>query len=180
MRPDADRLVAEYQGRIYSFASRMCRSAEDARDVLQETFLAAVRALPAFRGDAKVSTWLFRIAANACRKMRRRGKHEPARLLSLDDVMPAPGAWPLEIADAAEGPEAVALRHEVQRALDASIADLPPAYRAVLILRDLEGLSTEEVAEILGLSVPNVKSRLHRARLFVRNGVVGRLRGPPP
>lgn len=179
MDPSADRLIEEYQGRIYSFASRMCRSAEDARDVLQETFLAAFRGLQDFRGEAKMSTWLFRIAANACRKMRRRRTYEPARLLSIEDVLPAPGGQILDVADAAEGPEAATLRHELQAALEASIAELPPPYRAVLILRDIEGLSTEEVAEVLALSVPNVKSRLHRARLFVRNAMIRRLPGPP-
>lgn len=78
-------LVDRYEARIYNFASRMCRNAEDARDVLQETFLAAVRAGRTFRGESTLATWLFRIAANACRKLRRRGKFEPARHRSLEE-----------------------------------------------------------------------------------------------
>jgi RNA polymerase sigma-70 factor, ECF subfamily len=81
-------LVEAYERRLYGFASRMCRNAEDARDVLQDTFLSAFRALDQFRGESKLSTWLFRIAANACRKMRRRGKFEPERELSLEAFMP--------------------------------------------------------------------------------------------
>lgn len=180
MRDEAERIVEAYQGRLYNFASRMCRNAEDARDVLQETFMGAFRGLPAFRGDARMSTWLFRIAANACRKMRRRRKDEPPRTLILEEVKPWASHGPVEIPDPAAGPEAVALRHELQHVLDNCIAGLPLPYRAVLILRDLEGLSTEESAEILGLSVPNVKSRLHRARLFVRQEFLRRLPGARP
>jgi RNA polymerase sigma-70 factor (ECF subfamily) len=166
-------LVDGYAARIFGFASRMCRSAEDARDVVQETFLAAVRSLKDFRGEGKVSTWLFRIAANACRKMRRRGKFEPERHLSLDDFLPQEaGHHAAEPAGTADTPEVALLRTDLREALEAAIADLPPPYRAVLILRDVEGLSTEETAEALGLTPPTVKTRLHRARLFLRQRLV--------
>lgn len=172
-------LVGVYEHRIYRFASRMCRNAEDARDVLQDTFLAAFRAIGDFRGEAKFSTWLFRIAANACRKMRRRGKFEPERELSLDEFMPDSDARGVSAtADPAPDPEAVAMTAEVRRALEAGIADLPPPYRVVLVLRDVEGFSAEEVAEILELSVPAVKSRLHRARLFLRQQLAKHRPGP--
>lgn len=162
-------LVEHYQGRIYTFASRMCRDIEDARDVLQETFLAAYRALKDFRGEGKLSTWLFRIASNACRKIRRKGKFEPERELSLEEFLPlAEGTRKPEIPDWSQNPEALLLKEELQKTLEEGIAQLPEPYRIVLLLRDLEGFSAEEVAEILGLSVPAVKSRLHRARLFLR------------
>lgn len=162
-------LVEQYQERIYSFASRMCRNIEDAQDVLQETFLAAFRALKDFRGEGKLSTWLFRIASNACLKMRRKGKFEPERELSLEEFLPsAEGARKPEIPDWSRNPEALLLREELQKTLEEGIVQLPDPYRIVLVLRDLEGFSAEEVAEILGLSVPAVKSRLYRARLFLR------------
>lgn len=172
-------LVEAYEGRLYGFASRMCRDAEDARDVLQDTFLSAFRALDQFRGESKLSTWLFRIAANACRKMRRRGKFEPERELSLEAFMP--GAH--EHAPSAPGapgpdPEALVLTAEVRDALEDGIAALPGPARMVLVLRDVEGFSAEDVAKIVGLSVPAVKSRLHRARLFLRQRLEEHAPGP--
>lgn len=169
-------LVESYQERIYNFAARMCRDREDARDVLQETFLAALRGVRRFRGEARLSTWLLRIAANACRKLRRRTRAEPERVLSLEELLPAsermrePEPW-------LETPEGHAARGELRRALEAAIGELPPAYREVLLLRDVEGLSTEATAEVLGLGVPTVKTRLHRARLFVRRALAAYLRG---
>lgn len=156
-----EELVDRYAGRIYGFASRMCRDPEDARDVLQDTFIGALRGLAQFRGESSLSTWLFRIAANACLKMRRRGKAEPDRWLSLDDV-PSPAD------PGGEAPDAVLARSDLRDRLEAAIRRLPPAYRAVLILRDVEGLSTEDTAEALGVGIPTVKTRLHRARRFVR------------
>jgi RNA polymerase sigma-70 factor (ECF subfamily) len=172
-------LVAAYEHRIHRFASRMCRNAEDARDVLQDTFLAAFRAIGDFRGEAKFSTWLFRIAGNACRKMRRRGKFEPERELSLDEFMPGPAALAASAtADPAPDPEVAVMTAELRQALEAGIAELPRPYRIVLVLRDVEGFSAEEVAEILELSVPAVKSRLHRARLSLRQQLAEHRPGP--
>lgn len=173
-------MVDAYQGRIYGFVSRMCRDTEDARDVLQDTLLAAYRALPGFRGESRFSTWIFRIAANACRRMRRRRKHAPERVLSLDEVLPSTEHLTLEVPDASDGPEARALRAELHAALEEGIARLPVAYRAVLVLRDVEGLPAEEVAAVLGLTVPNVKSRLHRARMFLRHHLAEHAVNPSP
>lgn len=170
-------LVDRYEGRIYNFASRMCRSGEDAKDVLQETLLAAMRGLADFRGDGKVSTWLFRIAANACRKMRRRGKFEPQRHLTLEEFLPTERDLDHALAVPPEKPDAALMRTDLRTALESAIAELPAPYRAVLILRDLEGLSTEETAEALGLTPITVRVRLHRARLFLRRRLAG-LPGP--
>jgi RNA polymerase sigma-70 factor (ECF subfamily) len=160
-------LVDEYGPRIYNFATRMCRSAEDAKDILQETFVAAVRSAKDFRGESKLSTWLFRIAANACRKMHRRGKFEPERQLALDEFMPDE-AERARLTGASDTPEAAMMRTDLRGALEAAIAALPATYRAVLVLRDIEGFSTAETAEALGLTPMAVKLRLHRARLFLR------------
>jgi RNA polymerase sigma-70 factor (ECF subfamily) len=167
-------LVERHERRIYNFAARMCRHPEDARDVLQETFLAAVRASREFRGESALQTWLFRIAANACRKMKRRRKFEPRRELSLEEFLPSgEEATSATRPDGEDSPEAVLARADLRAALDAGIAELPSPYRAVLILRDLEGLSTEETAAALGLEPGAVRTRLHRARLFLRQRLTG-------
>jgi len=160
-------LVDRFGPRVYNFAARMCRNDEDAKDVLQETLLAVLRSVKDFRGEGKFSTWLFRIAANACRKMRRRGKYEPARHLTLEEFMPSEEEKVLLTAEP-ETPEAALLNVELREALEAGIVALPPPYRAVLLLRDVEGLSTEEAAEALGLATITVRVRLHRARLALR------------
>lgn len=166
--PDAlPALVDRYGGRIYNFAARMCRSDEDAKDIMQETFLATMRSVAGFRGEARLSTWLFRIAANACRKMHRRGKFEPVHHLSLDELMPSEEEK-AALATAASTPDAALLRTGRREVLEEGIAALAPGYRAVLILRDLEGLSTDETAHALGLTPMAVKVRLHRARLALR------------
>ena len=170
-------LVDRYEGRIYNFASRMCRSGEDAKDILQETLLAAMRGLKDFRGDGKVSTWLFRIAANACRKMRRRGKFEPPRHLTLEEFLPTERDLDQALMVPPEKPDTALMRTDLREALESAIAELPAPYRAVLILRDLEGLSTQEAAEALGLTPITVRVRLHRARLFLRQRLA---RGPGP
>jgi RNA polymerase sigma-70 factor (ECF subfamily) len=167
-----DELVRAHQGRVYGFAMRMCRNVEDAKDILQETFLGMIRSLQEFREESKFSTWLYRIAANACLKKRRRGVHDPTpeQELSLDELMPRPdaaGRKP-EIPDWSEDAEKALLRGELSGRMDAAIDKLPKEYKIVLVLRDVEGLSAEETAQAVGLSVAAVKSRLHRARVFVR------------
>jgi RNA polymerase sigma-70 factor (ECF subfamily) len=167
-----DELVRRNQDRVYSFAMRMCRNVEDAKDILQETFLGVVRSIRDFRGESRFTTWLYRIASNACLKKRRRGVFdpEPEQEISLDALMPRPdaeGRKP-EIPDWSEDAERALLRGELARHMEAAIDKLPRDYRIVLVLRDVEGLSAEEAAEALTLSVPAVKSRLHRARVFVR------------
>jgi RNA polymerase sigma-70 factor (ECF subfamily) len=176
-----DELVRAHQGRVYGFAMRMCRNVDDAKDILQETFLGVIRSLREFREDSKFSTWLYRIAANACLKKRRRGVHDPSpeQELSLDDLMPRPdaeGRKP-EIPDWSEDAEKALLRGELSGRMEAAIDKLPKEYKIVLVLRDVEGLSAEETAQAVGLSVPAVKSRLHRARVFVRRELTDYLTG---
>ena len=172
-----EELVRSYQGRVYGFAMRMCRNAEDAKDILQETFLGMIRSIREFRGESKFTTWLYRIASNACLKKRRRGvfEPEPEQELSLDDLMPraGPDGRKPEIADWSEDAERALLRGELSQQMEAAIDRLPPEYKIVLVLRDVEGFSAEETAEMLKLSVPAVKSRLHRARVFVRRELSG-------
>lgn len=165
-----DTLLDVYGDRLFRFASRMCRNAEDAKDVVQETLIAVFRSMKDFRGEGRFRTWLFTIAANVCRKMKRKGKFEPEAELSLDEFMPAahgPGLKP-DVADWSQNPEALFLSAELRTVVETAIGGLPPTYRIVLVLRDMEQFSTDEVAHILRLSPAAVKSRLHRARLYVR------------
>jgi RNA polymerase sigma-70 factor (ECF subfamily) len=136
-----------------------------------------LRSIKEFRGESKFTTWLYRIASNACLKKRRRGvfEPEPELELSLDDLMPrpAPDGRKPEIADWSEDAEGALLRGELSQRMEAAIDRLPKEYKIVLVLRDIEGFSAEETAEMLKLSVPAVKSRLHRARVFVRQELAG-------
>jgi RNA polymerase sigma-70 factor, ECF subfamily len=152
-------LVITYQHRVFGVALRMLGSRAEAEDVAQETFLRAHRAIRDFRGDARVGTWLYAIASRLCLNRlasgaRRHERSDDAALLRL----PAP------VADAA----AVLERQELSAALQQAIAALPDERRIVVVLRDLEGLAYEEIAQVLGLELGTVRSRLHRARLDLK------------
>jgi RNA polymerase sigma-70 factor (ECF subfamily) len=168
-QPDFDRIYRDYVDLIYRFAYRLCGESEAARDVVQETFLNAYRGIKDFRGDAQLSTWLYTIASHACMRMRRRRKGEPDRELSLEEFIPtSEGEFRLQIPVEGLSPEQALQNKQLRRILDHAIARLPPKYRMVLVLRDMEGLSAKEVGAIMRLNERAVKSRLHRARLFVR------------
>jgi RNA polymerase sigma-70 factor (ECF subfamily) len=166
---DFDRLYRDHVDRVYRFAQRVCGQTEDAKDLVQETFLSAYRGLAQFRGEARLSTWLYTIASRACLRLRRKRKGEPERELSLDEFIPtSEGEFRLQVPTDGLSPEEMLANKQLRRALDQAIRKLPPKYRLVLILRDMEGLSAKEVGSIMGLNERAVKSRLHRARLFVR------------
>lgn len=170
-----DRIYRDNVDLIYRFANRLCGETEAAKDLVQETFLNAYRGFKEFRGDAQVSTWLYTIASRACLRMRRKRKGEPARELSLDEFIPtSEGELRLQIPMDGLTPEEALQNKELRHALDHAIAALPKKYRMVLILRDMEGLSAKEVGTIMGLNERAVKSRLHRARLFVRRELSAR------
>jgi RNA polymerase sigma-70 factor (ECF subfamily) len=164
--PEAiEALLERYEPRVYRFSLKMCRHPEDARDVLQETLLALARSVTDFRGAASLSTWLYTIARSYCIKKRRRSKFAPEALVSLEsESREAAQALP----DPARGPDALLENERLRRALEQAIARLGPGDREVLALRDIEGLSAAETAQVTGLSVEAVKSRLHRARARVR------------
>lgn len=172
---DFDRLYRDHVDLIHRFATRLCGETEAAKDLVQETFLNAYRGLAKFRGDAQISTWLYTIASRACLRMRRKRKGEPDRELSLDEFIPSSdGEFRLQIPVEGLSPEEVVQNKELQQALDAAIDKLPKKYKMVLVLRDMEGLSAKEVGAIMGLNERAVKSRLHRARLFVRRELSAR------
>jgi RNA polymerase sigma-70 factor (ECF subfamily) len=155
-------LLERYAPAVNRFGAKMCRDPEDARDIVQDTLLAAARGLHDFQGASSLSTWLFTIARSFCIKKRRRRVGEPAEMVSLE------GDDARAIMAAAQAPDEAAGDHEIGQALEAAVAALEPMYREVLVLRDIEGLTAPEVATVLGVSVDAVKSRLHRARLAVR------------
>jgi RNA polymerase sigma-70 factor (ECF subfamily) len=157
-------LLVRYQPHLYRFGLRMCGNVEDAGDVAQESLISMARSVRDFRGDSSVSSWLFTIARRFCIKKRRRSKFAPAREGSLD----ADAHAVQRLADPAPSPEQTATNRELAAALARAIDALESSQREVLVLRDVEGLSAAEVAGILGVSVDAVKSRLHRARVAVR------------
>jgi RNA polymerase sigma-70 factor, ECF subfamily len=162
-------LVNLYEGKVYRLATRMLRNQQDAEDALQETFLQVYRGLKSFEGRSNFSTWLFRLATNVClMKIRHRGT-EPPGMLPLEDYLPRheDGEHPV-IQEWPEKPEEILLSKESREKMMEALEKLPPEYRAVFILRDIEGFSNSEAGETLGISVAAVKSRLHRARLALR------------
>lgn len=161
-------LLERHQAQVYRFGLKMCRDPEDAKDVLQDTLLAMARSVRDFRGASSISTWLYAIARSFCIKKRRRSTSAPARARSLDTDAATEAR---RLADPARSLDDVMLDKEIAHALDDAIGALDPIYREVLILRDVEGLTAPEVAEVLGVTVAAVKSRLHRARLEVRGRV---------
>lgn len=164
-RQAIEALLERHQAQIYRFGMKMCRDPEDAQDVLQDTLLSMARGVRDFRGASSISTWLYTIARNFCIKRRRRGELAPREERSLDTEMIAEGR---QLIDPGQSPDEALAGKEVERALQQAIRSLEPMYREVLLLRDAEGLTAPEVAEVLGVSVQAVKSRLHRARLSVR------------
>jgi RNA polymerase sigma-70 factor (ECF subfamily) len=171
-------LLSRHQRRVYRFGLKMCRDPEDAKDVLQETLLAVARTVKDFRGASSVSTWLYTIARSFCIKKRRRSKFAPEHEESLDSR--EPGLEARQVVDPGRGPEDDLAGRQIETALEQAIAGLDPIYREVLVLRDVEGLTAPEVAEIMGLSVEAVKSRLHRARVAVRAALAPLLGVPEP
>ena len=162
-------LVQRYERALYHFGLKMCSEPQDAEDVVQETFLNAYRYLNDFRYETKFKNWLYRIATSNCIKKRRKSKFAPERELSLDEFLPQDEALVEQQVPAwATLPLDQLLNEELGQTLKRAVLEVPEKYRVVLVLRDIEGFSTEESAQILNLTPANVKVRLHRARLFLR------------
>jgi len=167
-------LVEKYQQKIYNFGMRMCGESRDAEDLVQETFLNIFRYLKGFRYETRFKNWMFRVATTTCLKAKRKPKHAPERELSLEEFMPGEGEdLPDQAPDWAQRPLDQLLNEELAAHIKNAIIDLPKPYRMVMVLRDQEGFSTEETAQMLDISVSNAKVRLHRARLFLREKLKG-------
>ena len=167
-----DEIVGRYANRIYGFALRITRNTSDAEEVFQEVFLTLSKKLDTFRGESKFSSWLYRVTVNASYMyLRSQKKHESS--ISLENYYPydEKGSLMGKIMDKdwSSRPDIIIFSKEALKIIDESINELPESYRTIFHLRDIEGLSNEEVAEVLEISLPAVKSRLHRARLFLRD-----------
>ncbi len=175
-------LVNRYEQPVYNLAMRLLRHEQDAEDVMQQTFLSLVENLDSFRGESSFRTWLYRVATFAAFKILR--KRKGLETISLDasvDPKPeeeGPPPHPEFIADWRDTPEHLAQRQEVRQLIEEAIAELDEKYRVVFLLRDVEGLSVEETATALGITPANVKVRLLRARLKLRERLT-RLLGDP-
>lgn len=159
-------LVKKYEQTVYNFSFKVCRNREFAENAMQETFMSMVKSIGQFSGKSKLSTWLYTVVSNHC-LMQARSSKKYQITDSIDDDEKFIDEK--EISDWKVSPEKVTENNELKKILDEAIQKLPPEYRVVFLLRDAEGLSTEETGKILDLSVPAVKSRLHRARAFLRN-----------
>jgi RNA polymerase sigma-70 factor (ECF subfamily) len=170
-----EELLGRYEDKVFRLAFRILRNETDAKEILQETFVSIWRKLDTFKGDSQFGSWVYRIATNAAlMRLRSHRRHpevstEELPIGYLDNYgtpMPAGENWSKRPDDELQSSE---LRKHIQAAVDA----LPDIYRTVFVIRDVEGLSTEETAEVLGISIPTVKTRLHRARIALRDAIGG-------
>ena len=166
----AERLVTTYGDRAYRLARGITGNAEDAEEVVQDVLWTVVRKIDTFRGESAFGSWLYRIVANAAYQ-KVRGRQSRRAEVSLDDVLPLfdeRGQHVAPMADWSSRVDDHAVQIDLRMALTSAIDKLPADYRTAVLLRDVEGLSHLQIAEVLSLSVPTVKSRVHRARLFLR------------
>lgn len=163
-----EQLVRLYEKRVFALTLRMCSNREDAAEAAQETFLAVWQGLPNFRGESSFSTWLYRLASNACVDLlRREGRHRAAAGPSLDDEENR-----TDLPDSTPTPHEQAERQELREQVEAGLRALSPEHRQVLVLRELHQLSYDEIARVLSLDVGTVKSRINRGRKRLRNFLV--------
>lgn len=167
-----DRFVEHFRSKIFQYSWMMCGHREDAEEVAQETLLKVFESFEQLREPQRVRAWVFRIAKNACLMKRRKSVFAPKQELSLDELMPVARhdgeQIKIEIADWSALPDEEVLRGELREVLHRAMTELPDIYRSVILLRDVEELSTEETAQVLDVGADVVKTRLHRARLAIR------------
>lgn len=169
-----EELVARHEEKVYRLAMRLTHNESDAREILQETFLSAWRNLPSFAGRAQFASWLYRIAVNATLMLLRSQRRHPH--VTVEDAGPqaldhAAQAGAMGGADWSKRPDEQLQSQELRRHIQAAVDQLPEAHRSVFLLRDVDGLSTEQTADALGVTVPTIKTRLHRARLALRAAI---------
>jgi RNA polymerase sigma-70 factor (ECF subfamily) len=168
-RPESvDRALALLQNTVYSFSMKVCGHPEDAEDTMQEVLVKLLPYLPKFESPKALSVWLYKVARNRCLMNRRGEKNSRGRHVSLDELMPSQYELSELLESGDPSPEDDVLRGESNRRLREAVLKVPPLYRMVLVLHDMEGLSTAEVAETTGLKEGTVRVRLHRARLMLR------------
>ncbi len=155
-------LVAAYEKNVFNVALQMTGNREDAQDMTQEAFIKAYSSLSTFRGDSKFSSWLYRIVSNVCLDFKRRQSRRPSSSLTVEDDEGE--NIQLDIADESQSPEALLERKMTREAVRAGLQQLPDEQRQILLLREIQGLSYEEIGEVMGLEAGTVKSRIFRAR----------------
>jgi RNA polymerase sigma-70 factor, ECF subfamily len=180
-----ERALALVQQTAFSFSMKVCGHREDAEDTAQETLIRTVRELPHFDSPEALAVWIYKVARSRCLISRRRSKFAPKQSLSLDELLPDRSELEALTASREGGPEQQLLRAENREELQRAVLKIPPDYRMVLVLHDMEELSTQEVASITGLREGTVRVRLHRARVFLRNQLARKsratvTRGKPP
>lgn len=162
-----EEIICRYESKVMNLALRFTRNQEDAEEVMQDVFTTLYRKIEGFKGQSAFSSWLYRIVVNAAfMKLRKR---KQSQTVSIEDLAPAVKQYCMD-REAFTGTQSynIAVNHELQEVLQAAINKLPDQYRAVFVLRDVDGLSNQETGEILTLSIPAVKSRLHRSRIMLR------------
>jgi RNA polymerase sigma-70 factor (ECF subfamily) len=174
--PEAfDRFVEVFRSKIFQYTLLTCGNREDAEEVTQDTLMKVFSSFDQLREPERVRAWVFRIARNGCLMKKRRSVFAPTQELSLDDFLPHShqdgGARKLDIADWSALPDDQVLRGELRNVINTAIRELPDIYRSVIVLRDVEELTTEETAQALEVSQEVVKTRLHRGRLAIRQKV---------
>jgi RNA polymerase sigma-70 factor (ECF subfamily) len=171
----AERLVAHYGDRAYRLAIGITCNAQDAEEAVQDAFWSVIRNVGTFRGDSALGSWIYRIVLNAAyQKLRGRARRRDD--ISLDEVLPAfdeHGQHADSIADWSAAVDDPSVQSELRTVLTAALDELPPEYRAVVVLRDVEGLSHRDIGEVLGITVASAKTRVHRARLFLPKRLAG-------
>lgn len=176
-------LVDKHGGLIYSLGLRFCGDADEAQDLVQDTFLQAFRKWDQFEGRSEPTTWLYRIAARACQRRRRRRSGEPRRLEALESLLPSGEGKVVELPSSQEDPFALLERKETRAAVERAIASLPETFRLPLVLKEILELPVATVARMLQIKENTVKTRLHRARLYVAKALRQKLprksAGPP-
>jgi len=164
-----EQLVIRYEQKVYQLAYRLTGNVEDANDLAQEVFLKVYRHIGQFRGQAAFSTWLYRLVTNTFLDEARKRKRRPTITMSLDErIITEEGDMPRELPSDDIGPEEGYLQKELQQIIQQALAELPPQYRIVLTLREIQGHTYEEIAEIAEIKLGTVKSRISRARLALR------------
>jgi RNA polymerase sigma-70 factor (ECF subfamily) len=172
-REAMERLLLDAQEVAWRFSRTVCGHTEDAEDAMQEALVQTFRFVSRLRDPQAFRPWLYRTVRNACLMSRRRRADEPRHVLSLDDLLPtSDSARRLDAPSPGKNPEQLVVNAGLRRRLTRAIAKLPPAFRMVVFLREMEGLSTREAAEVLRVSEDTIKARLHRARLFLQRELV--------
>ncbi len=164
-------LVDAHGGRLYALGLRFCGNAEEAEDLVQETFLQAFKNWERFEGRSRPSTWLYTIASRVCQRFHRKKSGEPDRIESLNELLPFAEAAMAVVPDDADGPLAQRIREEGRTRIEEAITRLPLNFRMPLVLKEIAGFSVAEIAEIQDVREATVKTRLHRARLRLRSAL---------